>query len=138
MDVAQQAAYLGTEDSVSARASLLALILTSVALNAAAQVLIRFAARSGIATENLTLVAGAVRLVLRPGIFAGLVCYGFSVVLWIYVLSRAEASFAYPFLGVGFVLVALASHFFLGEVLTPKRIIATALIIVGVGVLASS
>jgi len=57
-------------------------------------------------------------------------------VLWIYVLSRAEASYAYPFLGLGFVVVALAGWLLLGESLSIQRVGAIALIVAGVALLA--
>jgi multidrug transporter EmrE-like cation transporter len=69
---------------------------------------------------------------------AGLVCYGVSVVLWIWVLSRAEVSFAYPFLGLGFVLVALVGWAFLGETLSVQKLAATGLIVIGVVLMAIS
>ncbi len=118
------------------RAALLSLILASVALNAAAQLFLRVGARGGFPGEpGLMLV---VQTALRPGILAGLACYALSILVWVYVLSRAEASFAYPFLGLGFVVVALAGWLFLGEALTPRRVAAILLIAAGVAVLAGS
>lgn len=119
------------------RLGLLALIVASVSLNAAAQVFLRLAARSGVDLSGAP-VAKTVEIALRPGILGGLACYGLSLLLWIYVLSRAEASFAYPFLGLGFVLVAAASVIVLGEAMTARRLIATGLIVAGVAVLAGS
>jgi len=115
----------------------LSLILTTVGLNAVAQILLRLGARSGIATER-GLAAIAFDVFSRPAIVVGLACYGLSFISWVYVLSRAEASFAYPFLGLGFVVVAFAAWLFLGEVPSPRRIAATALIVAGVVLLAQS
>ena len=53
-------------------------------------------------------------------------------------LSRTEVSFAYPFLGLGFVLVSLAGWQFLGEAVTLQRFAGTLLVSVGVVVLATS
>jgi hypothetical protein len=85
---------------------ILVLILLSVALNASAQIFLRLSARGGIGAAGEGIVAFAIDLVTRPALIGGLACYGFSLLLWIYVLSRAEASYAYPFLGLGFVVVA--------------------------------
>lgn len=117
------------------RVALIAVILVSVALNASAQILLRWGARGGLdslAPETLLSTA------LRPGIIAGLACYALSIVVWISVLSRAEASFAYPFLGLGFLFVAFAGWYFLGEPLTAHRLAGTLLVSVGVLVLATS
>lgn len=114
------------------RAVLVALILVSVSTNAIAQLLLRWAAREGLVSPTL------LELLLRPGIIGGLACYALSVVVWVTVLSRAEVSFAYPFLGLGFVFVTFASAFLLGETISTQRLAGTALIALGVAVLARS
>jgi multidrug transporter EmrE-like cation transporter len=123
---------------MSGRGLTLAAILVSVGLNAAAQIFLRWAARGAADGVGRTDLAAALDLALRPGLWAGLICYGVSLLVWLYVLSRAEVSFAYPFLGLGFVFVALASVLWLGETLPPARLAGTALIIAGVLVLARS
>lgn len=123
---------------MNASLSTLSFILASVVLNAAAQILLRLGARSGIALGGRAMADVAFDVLTRPSVLAGLACYGLSVVTWVYVLSRAEASYAYPFLGLGFVIVALAGWIFLGEMPSPQRLAATALIVVGVVLLARS
>ena len=113
----------------------LALILSSVALNASAQVLLRWGARVPQAEGGPAALA---LFVLRPGILAGLACYGLSLLIWLRVLREVDVSFAYPFLGLGFVLVALAGTFLLGEPMPPARMAGTALIVAGVVVLSLS
>ncbi|MFG1412758.1 EamA family transporter [Xanthobacter sp. VTT E-85241] len=120
------------------RLFLIAVILLSVALNASAQILLRWGARSGLGFEDGATLTNLLRVLVRPGIFGGLACYAISVAVWVYVLSRVEASFAYPFLGLGFVFVALASWQLLGEPLTPQRLGGTLLVGLGVVVLATS
>lgn len=115
---------------------ILALILLSVALNASAQIFLRLSARGGIGVNGEGFVAIALDLATRPALIGGLACYGFSLLLWIYVLSRAEASYAYPFLGLGFVVVALAGWLILGEPLSPQRLGAIIVIVAGVAWLA--
>jgi len=118
------------------RLGLIALILTSVTTNAAAQLLLRWAAKEGLTPVGGWSVAAFFELLTRPGILGGLACYALSVAIWVTVLSRAEVSFAYPFLGIGFVLVTFASAFLLGEAVNTQRIAGTALIALGVVVLA--
>jgi drug/metabolite transporter (DMT)-like permease len=120
---------------VSVKLPVLGLILLGVGLNAAAQLFLRAALRSGISFAQppaaLLLDVG-----LRPGVIAGVLCYGISVLLTFYVLSKADASFVYPFLGLGFVIVAVASYPLLGEPMTPRKIAGTAIIAAGIIVLA--
>ena len=120
---------------MSARIAILGLILLSVGLNAAAQLLLRFAMRSGLPTD-LSPVATLLDIGLRPGIIGGLSCYGLSLLLWIYVLSKTDASFAYPFLGLGFVIVAIAGYALLGEPMSARKILGTLVIAGGVIIVA--
>ena len=113
----------------------LVLIFASVALNAAAQLLLRFGMRAGLPVGR-TGIALLLDVALRPGVVGGLACYAVSLVLWLLVLSRTEASFAYPFLGVGFVIVALASFLLLGESFTVRKVAGTLIIAAGVAVMA--
>ena len=121
---------------MTGRIGLILLILLSVALNAGAQILLRWGARSGFAAGLAKPVQLAIELLSRPGIVGGFLCYAFSIVVWIYVLSRADVSYAYPFLGLGFVFVAVASYLLLGEPLSLQRLAGTALVAIGVAVIA--
>jgi multidrug transporter EmrE-like cation transporter len=59
-------------------------------------------------------------------------CYGTSLCVWLAALSRAPVSIAYPMLSVGYVVVAFASFVWLGESLSPAKVLGIALICVGV------
>lgn len=120
---------------MTARSKVLALILLSVGLNAAAQLFLRIAMRTGM-PFGLSPFTTVLDVGLRPGVIGGLACYGVSLLLWIYVLSKADASFAYPFLGLGFVIVAVAGAFLLGEPMSLRKIVGTLIIAGGVIVLA--
>ena len=111
------------------------LIFASVGLNAAAQLLLRLGMRTGLPVGRPG-IGFLLAVALRPGVIGGLACYAVSLVLWLLVLSRTEASFAYPFLGVGFVVVALASFLLLGESFTLRKVAGTLIIAAGVAVMA--
>lgn len=111
-------------------------ILASVGLNALAQILLRLGARTAAASEPEP--AALLALAFQPPVLAGLACYGGSLLLWLYVLGRVEVSFAYPFLALGFVLVALAGWQWLGEPMPPARAAGIGIILAGVLVLARS
>lgn len=119
---------------MSGRPLLLGPILAAVALNAAAQILLRVGAGALPPGSLWRVLVAAAR---EPAICAGLALYGVSVVAWIWVLGRAEVSFAYPFLGLGFVAVAFAGWALLGEELGARKIVATVLIVAGVALMAS-
>jgi undecaprenyl phosphate-alpha-L-ara4N flippase subunit ArnE len=77
-------------------------------------------------------------VIFRPTLLAGFALVALAAVLWLVVLSRLEVSLAYPFLSLGFVLVLLFSRFWLGERVPPLRWLGVALIVLGVGVVAST
>lgn len=120
------------------RTILVSLILASVTLNATAQVFLRWGAKSAPEGIGRPMIETMAALMLRPSVLVGLACYGISILVWLYVLGRVEVSFAYPFLALGFVMVALAGWQLLGEPMPPARVTGIAIIFVGVLVLARS
>ena len=72
------------------------------------------------------------RILLNPFIIAGLFGFFVSMLVWLYVLSRLELSFAYPFVALNYVLILLGSHFLLKETISPVKMIGVAVIMVGV------
>jgi multidrug transporter EmrE-like cation transporter len=116
------------------RSADLALILTGVMLNAAAQLLLKAGARA-IADVSFSLAnAGTLveRIALNPPILGGLACYVVSVVFWILALSRVDVSVAYPMLSIGYVVNALAAWLLFSEAVTPTRAAGIGIIILGV------
>ncbi|HKJ50623.1 MAG TPA: EamA family transporter [Gammaproteobacteria bacterium] len=116
------------------------LILTGVLLNAAAQLALK-ASVGNMGVISLTMnsaVPVLSRLSTEPWLWAGLACYGISVIVWILALSRVDVSIAYPMLSIGYVVNALAAWSLLGEALTTQRVVGIGIIIVGVVVLSRS
>lgn len=67
-------------------------------------------------------------------LFAGLACYGLSMLSWLFALTKYELSFAYPFLGITYVLVYLGAVYWpqIGEQLSWQRSLGIVLILLGV------
>jgi multidrug transporter EmrE-like cation transporter len=115
-----------------------ALILTGVALNATAQLFLKVATRplGNFADFHMqTLVASVGILARSIPFWAGMVCYGGSLCVWLAALSKAPVSVAYPMLSLGYVAVALVAALSLGEILSPAKIIGIGLICAGVALL---
>ena len=112
----------------------LALVLTGVLLNAAAQLLLKAGAGvlAGLEFRAANALAIAGRVVVNLPILAGLCCYAISVIVWILALSRVQVSVAYPMLSIGYVVTAIAAWRLYGEDLGPARIGGIVLIIAGV------
>ena len=115
------------------------MLLGGVALNAAAQLLLKAATRtSGVLVSDGGQVSwsAAAELLRASPLWIGLACYGVSVVLWLGALSRAPVSIAYPMLSVGYIVNAAAAAFLFSEALTTPKVIGILLIVAGVIVLA--
>ena len=111
------------------------LILAGVGLNAAAQLLLKSATGPLGAFTRLdagTLLAAILVLARSLPFWVGMACYGASLCVWLGALSRAPVSVAYPMLSIGYVIVAFASVLWLGETLSPGKVLGITLICVGV------
>jgi multidrug transporter EmrE-like cation transporter len=118
----------------------LALILTGVMLNAAAQLLLKAGARaiSGVAFNLANAWTLAERIAFNPPILLGLALYAISVVFWILALSRVDVSIAYPMLSIGYIVSALAGWLLFSESVGPARVAGIVVIIAGVWLVARS
>ena len=71
-------------------------------------------------------------LITSPYVILGTACYALSLIVWLMVLSRADVSYAYPLLSLGYVITAIAAYFLFGEMLSVMRIVGIVFIILGV------
>ena len=71
-----------------------------------------------------------------PMVWLGVVLYGASAVLWLWVLSRLDVSLAYPLVSLGFVVTMALGVLWLGEPFSWLRVAGCTLIVVGVSLLA--
>lgn len=118
----------------------LALIMTGVLFNAAAQLLLKAGTNAvgqfEFSAQNIVPIG--MKLAFEPHIAGGVACYVVSVGVWILGLSRVEVSIAYPMLSIGYVLNAVAAWYLFGESLTAQKLIGIAFIVVGVFLVARS
>ncbi len=111
------------------------LILSGVGLNAAAQLALKVATRplGGFARFDAATLAASIDILFRSAPFwVGMCCYAASLCVWLAALAKAPVSVAYPMLSLGYVVVAFASAMWLGEALSPTRLLGIALICAGV------
>jgi multidrug transporter EmrE-like cation transporter len=112
------------------------LILISIGAGVAGQA----ALKSGVGQAG-TAVDGGLENLLRtiamtPLVWLGLACYAGGALAWIAVLQRMDLGYAYPFLALNFVLVALVSMLVLGEPAPAMRWVGIGLIVAGILVVA--
>lgn len=118
-----------------------AFIISGVLLNAVAQLLLKAGTNAIGGAIHLTMSNAFetfVKVASQLPILGGLACYALSLVVWIMGLSRTDVTIAYPMLSLGYVVAAVGAWFFLGEAVSPQRLLAIAVIMVGVALLARS
>ncbi|MEY3314945.1 MAG: 4-amino-4-deoxy-L-arabinose transferase [Holophagaceae bacterium] len=103
-------------------------IISSVTLNALAQVFLK----RGLGRVSIDGLSSFLPLLGIPWVWAGLMAYGVSLLVWLKALSLVPVSFAYPFLALGFILNGLFAYFFLSESIPMIRWVALILISVGI------
>jgi drug/metabolite transporter (DMT)-like permease len=122
-------------------ASAFTFIITGVILNAAAQLLLKAGTNALGGAIHLTrdnwFLTG-LKVATQWPIVLGMLCYGISLVVWILGLSRTDVTVAYPMLSLGYVIGAIGAWMFLGEVISPQRMLALGVIVLGVVLLARS
>lgn len=111
------------------------IILISVCLNAIAQILLKKGASSLNFDRGLYLLVECLK---NFYLWSGFLCYGLSILIWIYVLSKMNVSLAYPFLSFGFVVSIFLANIFFGEPITFYKIFGITLICLGLVVLSLS
>jgi len=121
--------------------STFAFIISGVLLNAVAQVLLKAGTNALGGAINLTFSNAFetfIRVASQLPILGGLACYALSLVVWIMGLSRTDVTIAYPMLSLGYVVAAFGAWMFLGETVSPQRLLAIGVIMIGVALLARS
>ena len=111
-----------------------ALLMTGVLLNAGAQLLLKAGTNAvghfEFSAANLLPVG--LKFATEPHFLGGMLCYVFSLVVWVMGLSRVPVSVAYPMLSVGYVVNALLAWQLFGESLNAQKLVGIGFIILGV------
>ena len=111
------------------------LILLSISIAVTGQILLKIGIdRIGVVGFGsmkafTSLFSGIIR---SPMVLTGLFLYFISAVIWMVILSTVDLSFAYPFIGLSYVLVLVLSKFILKEEVNPIRWAGAFIITVGV------
>lgn len=115
-------------------------ILFTVFTNAAAQLLLKqgMITLGPISFSSESLIHKVFQIVFNPWVFAGLLTFVISMASHLYVLSKVDLSFAYPFLSLAYVAVALFAWFLFKEDLGAMKIAGIAFICIGTILIAQS
>lgn len=115
-------------------------ILFTVMTNAAAQLMLKqgMMTLGPISFDGVNPVVKLLQIVFSPWVFLGLLTFVVSMASHLYVLSKVELSFAYPFLSLAYVAVAIFAYFVFREDLNAFRIAGIGFICIGTVLIAQS
>lgn len=116
------------------------LILITVSLSVFAQVMLKAGVNSlgKISFVGPNFLVTFKSLLINPLVALGFVTYALSALFWLLILTRVELSFAYPMMGLSFVLLTFVSVFFLGEQVSLIRWAGVLVIVLGVYLISRS
>lgn len=118
----------------------LGFILFTVATNAAAQLMLKYGMMQlgPLSFAGVNPIIKIFQIVFSPWVFLGLCTFVISMASHLFVLSKVELSFAYPFLSLAYVMVAVFAYFVFREDLNALRIAGIGLICIGTVLIAQS
>ncbi len=113
----------------------LAVLLMAIMLGAAGQICLKFGlGKLGSQTPFVVVTA----MFRNWHVLAGFVAYGVSSLMYLFVLSRLDVSYAYPFVAINYVFVTFLAWLVLKETVPTLRLVGLAIICMGVLVLSVS
>jgi len=111
------------------------LILLSISIAVTGQLLLKIGIDrigvNGIGSMKalISLFSGIIR---SPMVLTGLFLYFISAAIWLVILSTVDLSFAYPFIGLSYVIILVFSRLILKEEVNPLRWAGALIVTVGV------
>jgi len=113
----------------------LAALLMAIMLGAAGQICLKF----GLSKLGSQAAFVVITAMFRDWyVLAGFVAYGVSSLMYLFVLSRLDVSYAYPFVAINYVFVTFLAWLILKESVPTLRLVGLSIICLGVLVLSAS
>jgi len=111
------------------------LVLSCVLCNVSAQILLKFGAIRGGPDlyQDYTSLSLWWKVLASPQLVGGIILWTVSTLLWVYVLTGVNLSYAYGLYGLNYIFTPIAGHLVFKESLTPTQLAGMALITLGVG-----
>lgn len=88
--------------------------------------------KKGMMGLQITGIFDMISVLFTPFIFSGLIVYGFTTLLWLYILNKAEISYVYPIQSVVFIFVLVGSIIIFKETVSFNRWLGVLIICFGV------
>lgn len=115
---------------------ILAIIIFQVFINTGAQILLKKGVNQ--ISFDQPIVQLFISIATNLYIFSGVSLFVFSLLIWLYLLSKCELSYLYPFGSLSYILAAIAGWYFFAENITILRAVGILIIFLGVCCVAKS
>ena len=118
----------------------LGLILVDVILNVTGQLSLKYGMSQfgNFSLSVSTLPPIFLRAATNLHVLLGLFCYGLGFLVWLIVLAKAEVSYAYPLISLGYVFTAILARLLFGEAVSWARMGGILVTCLGVFLIARS
>jgi multidrug transporter EmrE-like cation transporter len=80
-------------------------------------------------TEKIWVLA---RLLIDPWVISGIIVTFLGGISWMVAMTKVELSYAYPFIGLVFVLILISSSLLFHEAVTISKIVGVLLVVAGI------
>jgi drug/metabolite transporter (DMT)-like permease len=111
--------------------NIIILVLISVVLGAFGQI----SMKKGLKTKPIQITdLASLKLfdtIFEPYVFLGALLYIAATLIWFVVLSNAELSYAYPLIGLGYIVTTFFAYMYLGENVAFVRWFGIIMIVIG-------
>jgi len=112
-------------------------ILASVILVNGGNLMVKYGLQSS-SIKFSALISSYIGLFMNPFILFGFIAVASSSIFWLAALSKADLSYAYPMISMGYVITAVAAWLFFKENLTFLRMAGILIICSGVFIMSRS
>lgn len=106
----------------------LLLCLLNVILMSVGQLMFKISMKG----KSIGSVHDMILAVVNPTVIAAICVYGFTTLLWLYILSRVPISYAQPIQTLAIPIVCIVAMFYLGETISASKWIGIGVIFIGV------
>lgn len=86
----------------------------------------------GLEGKEFDSIQNTIKILFSPLILAGIVVYGLTTILWLYILTKADISYVYPLTSIVHILMFFCALFIFKEQIFYTRWIGVTLITAGV------
>ena len=113
-------------------------IILTVVCTVYSQLIMRWqvSAAGQLPIEMSSKISFIVNLLINPWVLSGILATFLAGVSWMLAMTKFDLSYAYPFVSLNYVFIMAAGFFLFNESMSPAKIAGSALVVIGILVMA--